>query len=171
MLKSNNKEWGFFGTARQQGGEDFAQRAWAVAFEHVNSWMGWGETMTRDFLDSRSGRYYADTMAGSQNWRDALTQYCHLESECRIFFKEVDLLGYQLWCSANGRNSTERALKGVKISTGDILNTVRNLTGLDYSKAQIESAIKVAGPLAMTLAFILADIPEEIRDMYTAEDA
>ncbi len=171
MLTTNNEEWGFFGTARQQNGVTFAKQAWKVAFNHVQEWMGWSDEMTRDFLDSRSGRHYADTMAGSRNWRDTLTQYVHLESECRAFFREVNPAAYGGWCAANGKNPTERAMLQTKISTEDILNTVRNLTGLDYSKSQVESAIKVAGPLALALTLILADIPEEIRGMYTAADA
>lgn len=133
--------------------------------------MGWSDEITRDFLDSRSGRHYADTMAGSRNWRDTLTQYVHLESECRAFFKEVSPVAYGTWCAANGKNPTERVMMHTKIPTEDILNTVRNLTGLDYNKAQVESAIKVAGPLVLALTLILADIPEEIRYMYTANDA
>lgn len=57
MLTTKNREWGFFGTARQQCGEAFAERAWRVAFEHVQNWMGWNDEMTRDFLDSKCGRF------------------------------------------------------------------------------------------------------------------
>lgn len=170
MLTTNNEDWGFFGTARQQNGEAFAKQAWEAAFNHVQEWMGWSDEITRDFLDSRRGRHYADTMAGSRNWRDILTQYVHLESECRTFFKEVHPAAYGVWCAVNGKTPTERAMLRTKISTEDILNTVRNLTGLDYSKAQVESAIKMAGPLALALTLILADFPEEIRYIYTAAD-
>lgn len=170
MIATENREWGFFGTARRQGGENFAQKAWEVAFEHIDILMGWGESMTRDFLDSRCGRHYADKMAESGNWREAITRYCHAESECRAFFKEVDPLGYKSWSQTHGRTLTERTMRCAKINTDDILSTVRNLTGMDYNKLQIECAIKAASPLAMALALILADMPEDVRNMYTATE-
>ncbi len=169
MLKTENEEWGFYGTAQQQGGETFAKNAWKVAFKHVNSVMGWGEIMTRNFLDSRCGRHYADTMTGGANWQDTLTQYRHLESECRDFFKEANPLGYRVWAEEYGQTITQKTMQQSNISTDDLLAAVRTLTGLDYNRAQIDAAIKAAGPLAQALALILADIPEDIRCMYTGE--
>lgn len=169
MLTTSNQNFGFFGTALQQGGKAFAKLAWVTAFNHVQERMEWGDELTRDFLDSRCGRHYADTMTGSLDWRGSLIQYVHLESECRAFFKDVSPAAYNAWCSANGNSPTERSMIHTKISFEDIFNTVRNLTELNYSKPQVESAINAAAPLAHALALILANIPEEIREMYTAK--
>lgn len=163
MLTTNNREWGFWGTACRQGGEEFAEEAWKVAFQHVDGWMRWGEERTRDFLDSRRGRHYADTMAG-QPWRTAITRAWDLESTCRAYFKEVDPQGYKRWCRFNGNSPTERILVSSGVDRQAIQKAVNNLTGLDYSSGQIEECIRRAGPLAL----LLAGIPEEIRDEFIA---
>ncbi|MEG6503968.1 MULTISPECIES: hypothetical protein [unclassified Desulfovibrio] len=171
MLTTKNREWGFFGTARQQCGEAFAERAWRVAFEHVQNWMGWNDEMTRDFLDSKCGRFYADEMCGKKNWQRALTHYSHLEHDCRRFFEAERPLAYKTWCAINGKSQTERTLRHTGISKADIHKAVSTLLGLDYTASQIEDMVRKAGPLAQALAMILADIPEEIRDMYMDDKA
>lgn len=168
MLTTQNRDYGFWGTARLQGGADFAEEAWKVAFEHVNTWMGWGEELTREFLDSRYGRHYADDMAG-RDWREALTKAWDLEPNCRAFHKETDPQGYRRWCLANGQTPTERVLRHTGISQREIHQTITGLLGLDYMESQTREWIRRAGPLAQAFAMILADIPEEIREMYTGK--
>lgn len=171
MLTTNNREWGFFGTARQDNDEAFAEEAWKAAFEHVNAWMGWGEELTRDFLDSRMGRHYADDMHGRKDWREALTRAWDLEHNCRAFYKEVDPQGYRRWCLRNGQTPTERVLRHTGITKKDIHRTVSGILGLDYQESQTEEWIRRAGPLARAFAMILADIPEEIWEMNRGHDA
>ena len=166
MLPTQNEDWGFYGTAKLEGGEAFAKEAWMRAFEHVNAWMNWGDEMTRDFLDSREGRKYADIMHGKVDWMKALTHDCNLEFMCRSFWEETDLRGYRRWCSTNGTNPTERTLVYGGFNKVELRTVVNNLLGLDYSQAMINDALTKAGPIAQALIIILKDIPEEILEMY-----
>ena len=137
-----------------------------AAFEHIDNWMGWEEERTRDFLDSRYGRYYAERMAGYDDWKRRLTHDNRLERNCRDFFKESDTQGYIAWCRFNNTNPTDRALDAVNLSRSDIQAALVNTLGLDYTPAEVREMILRAGPLARALATLLDDLPEEIRKSY-----
>lgn len=170
MLHTENKDWGFYGTACRQCGEEFAQSAWKAAFEHITNVMGWDEEMTLLFLDSPRGRHYADDLEGQEHRLDRLTRYACLEEECRAFFKEINPAGYRVWCKVHGCNPTEKVPDDNGVVSGALAAAVRNLTGLDYSASRIEHAIHTAGPLAQALALLLAKIPEEMRSPYIGRD-
>jgi hypothetical protein len=59
-LPSNNEAWGFFGTVRHHAEPS---EAWALAMTAVSEATTCPEFAVRDFLDSRDGRYFADSVA------------------------------------------------------------------------------------------------------------
>ena len=57
---SQNTDWGFFGTIRHDADPE---QAWNIALPRIAAATGCSETAVRDFLDSRSGRHFADEVA------------------------------------------------------------------------------------------------------------
>lgn len=57
VLPTRNTEWGFFGTI---GHHADAQTAWPLAMIAIAEATGCPATAVRDFLDSPSGRHFAD---------------------------------------------------------------------------------------------------------------
>lgn len=62
-LDTRNPDWGFFGTvSRDETNGQCADAAWNPAFAAIAAETGCAETGVRDFLDSRQGRHFADTV-------------------------------------------------------------------------------------------------------------
>jgi len=57
---SQNPDWGFFGTIRHDADPE---QAWNMALPAIADTTGCTATAVRDFLDSRSGRHFADEVA------------------------------------------------------------------------------------------------------------
>jgi hypothetical protein len=62
ILPTQNEAWGFFGTMSTVG-ENPAE-AWNEAFRQITQATGNSPEGIRDFLDSRDGRHFADTVTG-----------------------------------------------------------------------------------------------------------
>lgn len=66
ILETRNAAWGFFGTMTQAGHD--AEYAWNAASAAIADAIGDHDSYAaegiRDFLDSRHGRHFADTVAG-----------------------------------------------------------------------------------------------------------
>lgn len=60
ILKTQNKEYGFWGTMATRYPESEVQQKWDEAFELLEDLSGKSAEDIRDFLDSRSGRKLAD---------------------------------------------------------------------------------------------------------------
>lgn len=69
ILETRNREWGFFGTMMQAGQN--ASEAWDAASVAIANAIGDHEGCAaegiRDFLDSRHGRHFADTVASNMH--------------------------------------------------------------------------------------------------------
>lgn len=62
-LDTRNPDWGFFGTvSRDEPNGRCADAAWDAAFAAIAKETGCGGQGVRDFLDSRHGRHFADTV-------------------------------------------------------------------------------------------------------------
>ena len=59
-LTSRNQSWGFWGSIAHRADPD---RAWPLAMTVIAEATGCPETAVRDFLDSPSGRHFADDVA------------------------------------------------------------------------------------------------------------
>ena len=62
-LATQNKEWGFWGTASNYTGKDHMQQLWEVAFKIVQEKAGFTPQETLGLMDSRWGRHIADEFA------------------------------------------------------------------------------------------------------------
>lgn len=63
ILPTANETWGFWGTISNAEGDRFLpQEAWNVAFQVVAATFALSPELTRDFLDSRTGRHLADEL-------------------------------------------------------------------------------------------------------------
>ena len=68
-LKTQNPEWGFFGTIERAG--ECPETAWELAFEAIQDATdahdenAYGPDGVRDFLDSRDGRHFADELSNA----------------------------------------------------------------------------------------------------------
>lgn len=60
-LKTNNQDWGFFGTIALANC-DQAQEAWDMAMEKLEAETSHTPEDIRTWLDSRSGRHFADNV-------------------------------------------------------------------------------------------------------------
>lgn len=69
MLQSLNQWYGFWGSMG-----DAAETAWALALPAIVAATGCEEDEVRDFLDSRYGRHFADTVRCHQERGHALAQ-------------------------------------------------------------------------------------------------
>ena len=59
-LPTNNSEWGFFGTIHDHADQ---AEAWNLAMTAIQTATGCPDHAVRDFLDSTSGRHFADDVA------------------------------------------------------------------------------------------------------------
>ncbi|CDK97899.1 protein of unknown function [Magnetospirillum gryphiswaldense MSR-1 v2] len=59
-VPTNNSEWGFFGTIRDHADQ---AEAWNMAMTAIQTATGCPSHAVRDFLDSTSGRHFADDVA------------------------------------------------------------------------------------------------------------
>jgi hypothetical protein len=59
-IPTANPDWGFFGTIRHHADPD---EAWPLAMEAIGAATACPLDAVRDFLDSRNGRHFADTVA------------------------------------------------------------------------------------------------------------
>jgi hypothetical protein len=60
ILPPKNEDWGFWGTIRHHAG---AAAAWPLAMQTIGAATRCPDWAVRDFLDSRSGRHFADEVA------------------------------------------------------------------------------------------------------------
>lgn len=67
MLQSLNQWYGFWGTMGNK-----AEAAWALALPRIVAATGCEEDEVRNFLDSRHGRHFADTVRGYEERGHAL---------------------------------------------------------------------------------------------------
>ena len=63
ILPTQNKKWGFWGTASNLIGKDKVQEAWDTAFELIQKTAGFTPQETLALLDSRWGRHTVNEMA------------------------------------------------------------------------------------------------------------
>ena len=68
-LASQNIDWGFFGTM----GDD-AEAAWPLAMAAITEATGEDDETVRSFLDSKSGRHFADDVLSGLHFGLALPQ-------------------------------------------------------------------------------------------------
>ena len=70
MLRTQTTGFGFYGSLREKE----AREAWALALPAIMAATGCEEDEVRDFLDSRYGRHFADTVRCHQERGHALVQ-------------------------------------------------------------------------------------------------
>lgn len=70
MLRTHTTGFGFCGSLREEGARD----AWTLALPAIMAATGCEEDEIRDFLDSRYGRHFADTVRCHQERGYALAQ-------------------------------------------------------------------------------------------------
>jgi hypothetical protein len=63
MIATQNESWGFWGTMRNAGYTDL-DACWADAFAAIKAATSCDDHQVRAFLDSRSGRHFADDVIG-----------------------------------------------------------------------------------------------------------
>lgn len=63
ILPTQNRDWGFWGACIANGYADDPTALWAAASEGLQRRKGWGPVAARKFLDSRSGRHFADSLS------------------------------------------------------------------------------------------------------------
>ena len=64
VLPTNNEAWGFFGTSLDHiDGVPQAEKFWDITSKVLAKERGWNPTKVRDWLDSKSGRHFADTVS------------------------------------------------------------------------------------------------------------
>lgn len=64
VLPTQNEGWGFFGTCLDDvDGTPKAEQFWEIASKTLAKERGWNPNKVRDWLDSRDGRHFADTVA------------------------------------------------------------------------------------------------------------
>lgn len=68
-LATQNTMWGFFGSMG-----DAAEAAWPMAMEAITEATGEDEATVRSFLDSKSGRHFADDVLSGLHFGLALPQ-------------------------------------------------------------------------------------------------
>lgn len=61
ILKTQNEEWGFWGTTLNNYNEKKTQKRWNEAFEILLTLSGKSSEEIREYLDSRSGRHLANS--------------------------------------------------------------------------------------------------------------
>ena len=76
ILPTRNEAWGFYGTIDQIRNDLAADpaKAWPAAFEAIAEATGASPEGVRDFLDSRYGRHFADSVAHGLNRGDTLKE-------------------------------------------------------------------------------------------------
>lgn len=64
VLPTENEGYGFFGTSLDHiDGVPQAEKFWEIASKVLAKERGWNPTKVRDWLDSKSGRHFADTVS------------------------------------------------------------------------------------------------------------
>lgn len=64
VLPTDNEGWGFFGTSLDYvDGTPKAEMFWEIASKVLAKERGWNPVKVRDWLDSKSGRHFADTVS------------------------------------------------------------------------------------------------------------
>jgi hypothetical protein len=76
ILPTRNEAWGFYGTIDQIRNDLAADpaKAWPIAFEAISLTTKATPEGVRDFLDSRYGRHFADSVADELNRGDTLKE-------------------------------------------------------------------------------------------------
>ena len=76
ILPTRNEAWGFWGTIDQIRNDLAADpaKAWPIAFEAITQATQASPEGVRDFLDSRYGRHFADSVADELNRGDTLKE-------------------------------------------------------------------------------------------------
>jgi len=74
ILKTQNKEWGFWGTTNINYSEKTTEKRWNDAFEILMQLSGKSAEDIREFLDSREGRHLADSCINIKNIKQAILE-------------------------------------------------------------------------------------------------
>ena len=76
IVPTRNEAWGFYGTIDQIRNDLAADpaKAWPIAFETISEATKASPEGVRDFLDSRYGRHFADSVADELNRGDTLKE-------------------------------------------------------------------------------------------------
>lgn len=84
ILKTQNEEWGFWSTTLNNYSKKQTQKRWNEVFETLLELSGKPAEDIRDFLDSRSGRHFANQCCGEDNVK-------RITMECYFGWLEKDL--------------------------------------------------------------------------------
>ena len=145
ILESQNKEYGFYGTAALHGRQKVESK-WQAAFLWVAAAMpSWSAENIRDFLDGRPGRHLADELHCRGNI--ALIDQSRWLRSMYEFALEVGIadktpaLDLRIQADAEIRKAEESIRKAEKIY-GEILRRLSSNTEDAYVKALREHAVR-----------------------------
>ena len=145
ILESQNKEYGFYGTAALHGRREINAK-WETVFAWVASVMpSWSPENIRDFLDGRPGRHLADKLhecgniarINPSNWLRSMYEFA---VEVGIADK-TPALDLRLKADAEIRKAEESIRKAEKIYE-EILRRLASNTEDAYVKALREHAVR-----------------------------
>lgn len=88
ILETQNKEWGFWGTTAINYTEKQTQKRWHDAFETLLKLSGAKPEQVRKLLDSRYGRYFADSCVNKKDVKQ-LAKKCYFEWLDKILFEDA----------------------------------------------------------------------------------
>ena len=167
MLPPQAKGWGLYGYTSHRKGDDFAEEAWKIAFDHVTTLMKWGDGKTRDFLESvdgwRLGYAVLDALDANEDWVKAITHAPDLEQNCITHFQEFFPQEYKVWSQ---KNPSQRAITYSEVSTEDLNKAVNYLLATHYSQEGIDKLLEEAGPIGEAFILLIRSLPPEIQNEY-----
>lgn len=111
ILKTQNKEWGFWGTTAQHYTNKETQQRWNDAFETLLELSGANPEQVRELLDARIGRHFADQCFGEKDVKQ-ITKECYF-----------NWLAKELFDDANSKKPLETEKNSVLFGT-NVYNTI-----------------------------------------------
>lgn len=111
ILKTQNKEWGFWGTTAQHYTNKETQQRWNDAFVTLLELSGAKPEQVRELLDARIGRHFADQCFGEKDVKQ-ITKECYF-----------NWLAKELFDDANSKKPLETEKNSVLFGT-NVYNTI-----------------------------------------------
>lgn len=159
ILKTQNEEWGFWGTTRRHYSKKLTQQRWNDAFETLLQLSGAEPEQVRLLLDSRTGRHFADQCYKEKDVKK-ITEECYFGWLDKVLFDD-DEYKDKLMKDKNSLLFGTRVFNRITQSVDIVLYTYKNKNRINEDHAVCMTCEQKKYQIGMDFIIPIDDLDDE----------